>query len=423
MGGGSGRQALLIGLFGVGLLIGCAPPPGFQFPDDPLARILGRRVGRIVMVGGDGNLYLTDQSGTRVQPLTQDAGPSAQGRRIYQLPIWSPDGQRLAVFEMLDAEVPTVRLIGLDLPPGRPPTRQVWAEWVGEEPALLRWLDPHSVLTLSRKGSPSETYVLRALEPGRGQESLLAEGKSLFFSWNAAQRVLAWHREGRYLELRALDDGETERRSDHTAAFNAPAWSPDGQWLAWAERDGGQSALRLEDNRQQAVRTVLTFTGGVAFTWSPAGHYLALITDPTSTIPRIGPLDLYDAQTGQVIRLDDKTNLAFFWSHDGRRLLTFRLLEIDPASGQVLLQARVYTPPAKTAQDLAAFVPTRSFLEILAFFDAFEGSADLWSPDDRFVLIAALEPEGEGGIYALHSSGWLEPRRLGNGVLAFWSPR
>lgn len=420
---GDGRWVLLVGLIGIGLLAACAPPPGFQLPDDPLARILGRRVGRIAIVGGDGNLYLTDQSGMRVQPLTQDAGPSAQGRRIYRLPVWSPDGQRLAAFEMLDAEVPTVRVIGLELPPGRPPIRQVWGEWTGEEPALLRWLDTRSVLALSRKGAPSETYVLRIVEPGKGEGSLLAEGEPLFVSWNPVRRVLAWHREGRYLELRALDQGETQRRSDHTAAFNAPAWSPDGRWLAWAERDGDRSALRLEDTRQQTVRTVLTFTGGVAFAWSPAGRYLALITDPTTTTPRIGPLDLYDAQMGQVTRLDDQANLALFWSHDGRRLLAFRLLESDPASGQVLLQARVYTPPAKTGQDLAVFVPTRSFLEVLAFFDAFEGAAGLWSPDDRFVLIAAMEREGEAGIYALHASGWLEPRRLGDGVLAFWSPR
>ncbi len=415
--------AFLVGLVGIGLLAACAPPPGFQIPDDPLARILGKRVGRIAIVGGDGNLYLTDQSGMRVQPLTQDAGPSAQGRRIYRLPVWSPDGQRLAAFEMLDAEVPTMRVIELELPPRRPPIRQVWGEWTGEEPALLRWLDGSSVLALSRKGAPSGTYVLRILKRGKVQESLLAEGKSLFFSWNAVQRVLAWHREGRYLELRALDQGETWRRSDHTAAFNAPAWSPDGRWLAWAERDGDRSALRLEDTGQQTVRTVLTFTGGVAFAWSPTGRYLALITDPTTTTPRIGPLDLYDAQMNQVRRLDDQTNLALFWSHDGRKLLAFRLLESDPASGQVLIQARVYTPPANMGRDLAVFVPTRSFLEVLAFFDAFEGAAELWSPDDRFVLIAAMEQGGEAGIYALHASGWLEPRRLGDGVLAFWSPR
>ncbi|MFN3928271.1 MAG: hypothetical protein ACK4OK_01380, partial [Thermoflexus sp.] len=133
-------------------------------------------------------------------------------------------------------------------------------------------------------------------------------------------------------------------------------------------------------------------------------------------------LDLYDTETEQWTRLDDQSNLAVFWSRDGRQLLAFRLLELDPASGQVLLQARVYEPAWKTHRDLAAFIPTRAFLEVLAFFDAFQQSVSLWSPDNRFVLIAAMEPDGEAGIYALHASGWLEPRRLGEGVLAFWSP-
>lgn len=419
MGRGLGKWMLLV--LGV-LLAACAPPPGFQLPDDPLARILGRRVGRVIIVGGDGNLYLTDQSGLRQQALTEDAGPTAQGRRTYRLPAWSPDGRRLAVFEVFSGEVTRMRVIGMDLSAGRP-TRQVWGEWDGEEPAVLSWLDPHSLAVLSRKDARSTVYALRLLDPEGGRETLLAQGSSLFFSWSAARRTLAWHREGRYLELRGLDDGEPRQRSDHTAAFNAPAWSPDGRWLAWAEQEGSVGALRLEEAGDRMARTIITFTGGVAFAWSPSGRYLALITDPTTTLPRIGPLDLYDVETDTLTRLDDQSNLALFWSHDGRKLAAFRLLEVDPASGQVLLQARIYDLPGKKGRDVAAFIPTRSFLEVLAFFDVFQLSASLWSPDDRFLLISAMEPEGEAGIYALHVSGWLEPRRLGDGVLAFWSPR
>ncbi|MFN3929296.1 MAG: hypothetical protein ACK4OK_06650, partial [Thermoflexus sp.] len=143
----------------INLLVACAPPSGFQLPDDPLARLLGRRVGRVVIVGSDGNLYLTDQSGLRRQALTEDAGPTPQGRRAYRLPTWSPDGKRLAVFEVLSAEVTTVRVLRLELPAGRPPVRQVWGEWIGEEPALLSWLNGQLLIALSRKGSRPGDYT------------------------------------------------------------------------------------------------------------------------------------------------------------------------------------------------------------------------------------------------------------------------
>lgn len=345
-----------------------------------------------------------------------------QGHRRYWLPIWSPDGGHLAVFEQVNAEIPTTRVIALALPPGGPPVRWVWGEWKGEEPVLLSWLDARSLLVLTRGSGRSGNYILRALEAEPQREVVLARGDSLFFSWNAVRRVLAWHREGRYLELRLWDEGAVERRSDHTAAFNAPAWSPDGQWLAWAEQEGNTSVLRLENLDRSAARTVLTFTGGIAFSWSPTGRYLALITDPTTTAPRIGPLSLYDIPADRLMRLGDQPHLAVLWSHDGRRLLAFRPLEIEPASGLVLLQARVYEPSG-AARELGTFIPTLPFLNLLSRFDAFQGSALLWSPDDRFVLIAAVEPGGKAGIYALHVSGWLEPRRLGDGVLAFYSPR
>mgnify|MGYP005837187187 CR=1 FL=1 len=418
MGRGGGRWLLALW---ISLLTACAPPPGFQLPDDPLARILGRRVGRIILLGTDGNLYLTDISGIRRHALTRDAGPMRQGHRSYWLPIWSPDGKHLAVFEQVNAEIPTTRVIHLGLSPEGPPVRQVWGEWKGEEPVLLGWLDARSLFVLNRGSGRSRNYILRALDTESQREAVLAQGDPLFFSWNAVRRVLAWHREGRYLELRVLDEGAVERRSDHTAAFNAPAWSPDGQWLAWAEQEGNTSVLRLENLERSAARTVVTFTGGVAFSWSPTGRYLALITDPTTTVPRIGPLDLYDIPADRLTRLGDQPHLAMFWSRDGTRLLAFRLLEIDPASGQALLQARVYEPSG-ASRELGTFIPTFPFLNLLSRFDVFQGSAFLWSPDDRFVLIAAAEPGGKAGIYALHVSGWLEPRRLGDGVLAFYSP-
>jgi hypothetical protein len=72
-------------------------------------------------------------------------------------------------------------------------------------------------------------------------------------------------------------------------------------------------------------------------------------------------------------------------------------------------------------QQLALFRPTNDFVNILPYFDQYHRSATIWSPDSRNLVIPALSPEGDPGIYVVEAAGNLQPRYISDGSLAFWS--
>ena len=55
-----------------------------------------RKSGKIVYMGVDANIYVANQAGGATQQITTDAGQSENAQRIYQTPLWSPDGTRVA---------------------------------------------------------------------------------------------------------------------------------------------------------------------------------------------------------------------------------------------------------------------------------------------------------------------------------------
>jgi len=64
---------------------------------------------------------------------------------------------------------------------------------------------------------------------------------------------------------------------------------------------------------------------------------------------------------------------------------------------------------------------SEDFLNIMPFFDQYQRSATIWSPDNNNLVISALDQDGEQGIYAIEIAENSEARLLASGSLAFWS--
>jgi TolB protein len=98
----------------------------------------------------------------------------------------------------------------------------------------------------------------------------------------------------RYQLLVADADGANQRRIlESSRPLMSPAWSPDGQWLAYVSFETKHSAVYVQlvstgERRQVSARAGIN--GAPA--WSPDGHKLALTLGGTSGNPDIYVLDL-----------------------------------------------------------------------------------------------------------------------------------
>jgi TolB protein len=120
----------------------------------------------------------------------------------------------------------------------------------------------------------------------------------------------------------------------------SPAWSPDGQWLAYVSFENNVSAVYVQQVRSGERRRVSARAGvNGAPAWSPDGQTLALTLSGTG-----GNLDIYllDLATQKLTRLttDDAIDTEPAWSRDGRELY----FTSDRAGGPQIYRLEVAAP-------------------------------------------------------------------------------
>ena len=180
------------------------------------------------------------------------------------------------------------------------------------------------------------------------------------------------------------------------------------------------------------MRVLRSVDNSIAFSWSPDGDWIAYVSEDNSgsedVSRRLVYLDPERVEESHSVEHD--LVIAFFWSPDSRKIAYF-VPKISIPSGQRVslqvqesefsLELHVLDVQTGNSQRLTEFVPTEDFLGILPFFDQYQRSATVWSPDSNNLVISALDQDGEHGIYAIEISGNSEVRRIASGRLAFWS--
>ncbi len=397
-----------------------------------LALLIGAQAqtltGRIAYIDLSGRLATVAPGGGAGRTLT-DATLS------YQFPAWSPVANRLAViganpggsgvFVVEDRAGATPKPLYQNLYEG-----PIYAYWSpdGRRLGFLSNVMGGLGLNIVPTDGPAEPRVRQ-----------IAVGNPLYWQWTRDGQRLLVHNgnnapagEVAFYSAR----GDIGKSLAKPGFFNAPGLSPDERYLAYAELELGAAKIIVRGSQKGPdVRRAVPYTGLAAFTWSPAGNKLAIMSPSENVRTPFGPLRLLDAETGELTTLADTRALAFFWSPDGKKLAyltTYRegAGEMATRSGRVyqtvqddpfLLELHIVDLASSTDRLLTTFAPTGLFVDqFLPFFDQYALSHALWSPGSD-ALVLPMQGRTGPEVVVVPLQG--ETRALVKGEMPFWSRR
>lgn len=419
--------------------------PGFLEPDSGSSEADKVSVDRITYVNSAGDVFTIKGDGSDRQQLTGgtqvSSGPTgpflAQGidfDNFHAWPTWSPDGTKLAVSRVRasggqDAEV-TIQL--LDAVTGR--SRTVYDS---DFPGLVADGSPHYLYwspdskNLSFLASTPNGLTLFVTDTETDNPQIAVErGAPLYYSWSGDGNSIAVHIGEEVKLFRELTDPVSGELLATARGFRVPAFSPDGQWLAYVNQTESGSALFVVQVDDLAHPTRLTNVGAFsAFMWSPTGEELAVADQPDSNTVAFERLRVVSAGSGEERTVTEESLLAFYWSPDGRRIAWVGL-EREQQTFEWKVSS-IVPGAVGESRSLFNFHPSREVFTMLSFFDQYAYSHSPWSPDSSHLVVAGTErmpferrnghtPTG-ARVFVLDAESDTPPQDISEGTLAFWS--
>ena len=396
--------------------------------------------GLIALAGNDGNIYIYDPASQEQTALTRDANlapDSASAARIYLYPSWSPSTNRLAYMEFKrtpgEASQAVLHTVNSD---GKQSVQAFESQDIF--PFYLSWSPDGNQVSFLSSAPDQDGLALSVVPAEGGEHRILETGQPFYWDWSPDGRAIVIHTGGAATSnpearLGILSINERSHLTEldlRPAFFQAPVWSPDGASLVLAIEQGGETALLLSDLDGKRTQALKTIAGPVTFAVSPDGKQLAYAfpggARPSGPEYTLNVIDLADPQ--QVTGLTNDPVSAFFWSPDGQQIAYLSPTRESDSNRSIATQdglfyLGLYTASVASAETrlVVVFQPTPAFSELLPFYDQYQRSTTLWSPDSQALVISALNRAGEPGIYIVSAVQDTDPQRIAEGDLAFWS--
>jgi len=129
----------------------------------------------------------------------------------------------------------------------------------------------------STAGSPSREIPLTSLTGFVGSPSFSPDGKQIAYSWQDEQSD-----NDASIYVKLVGAGTALRLTSGPQDDNFPAWSPDGQWVAFYRRLPNDSGIYMVSALGGPARRITALRACFGLDWLPDGEHLVVSEDPNS---------------------------------------------------------------------------------------------------------------------------------------------
>ena len=344
----------------VGIFVGCQSVPGVPLAQggEPVLRS-----GSVVFAGVDGELYATAGADTIVQ-LTGRAG-SRDSETVLSAYSWAGSSIVYATQEMDQTRGITGAIFSVV--PGKSPRTLLRRN--GFAPFFL-YPSPDSSRIAYLGSEAGVAGLVMGSITAEGRDDLLhGRGQPFYAAWSPDSSTLLTHvglpfgPSGSMMRLQSVMGMVSGEAPDSplalsAAGFQAPAFSPDGERLAFVDGEN-------------------TRTGGI-----------------------VGKLWIANAADREMQLVSQRTT-AFFWAPDSSRIVFLEpyLTGVGPRAALVY-RVGVYRTFDGKSDYIAIMRPAEAFVQqVIPFFDQYLRAYTIWSPDSRLVVLNSTADDGTPVIH------------------------
>ena len=261
---------------------------------------------------------------------------------------------------------------------------------------------------------------------------MVATGAPVYLDWGPRSSSLAIHAAGTLFtvgydgeNMEPLFDGQGMR-------FLAPQFFGNNGGFLHGDVVSGDVTVVASGLGDESI--ALGASAGVAaFRSSPDGETVALLRGEFHRLYR--SLNLVSLEDSEEVTLIERPIRAAWWSPDGSKIAV-----ASPSSRlQGGIEWSIWDIAEGEEKFAALMVPTPEFDFVQSFFEQYDNSVSLWSPDSTHIVLSgivvtnAVDPSLDlpfqlpeavrEQVWVIDTRGIDPPTVVGDGYLGFWSPR